>query len=173
MSFSLSDASIPVLTQMLSALHNVILKSSAHCAERKLDPTALLQDRLFPNMWTFTRQVNAATMWAANIAARLSGVEPPKLPEGDSFDDLKARVEAALAFVKSVDTAAIDKSAETVITFAAGPNTRKMKGKDYLLHQSLPNFYFHCATAYNLMRTNGVELSKRDFMGVPPGIIEG
>jgi hypothetical protein len=172
MSFSLSQACVPVITQMLTSLRHVVDSASTHCSEHKIDPAALLSARLFPNMWTFTKQVQAASTWGCNMAGRLANVDVPHFADDEkSFDDLKARLDRALAFIQSVDSAAIDASVERVITFTAGPNTRKLKGKDYLLHQSYPHFFFHCTTAYDILRTNGVQLAKRDFMGIPPGLI--
>jgi uncharacterized protein len=172
MSFSLSQATIPVITQMLTSLRHVVDCASAHCTENKIDPHALLTARLFPNMWTFTKQVQAASTWGCNMAGRLAQVDVPQFADDEkSFDELKARLDRSLAFIGSVDTAAIDASVDRVITFTAGPNTRKLRGKDYLLHQSYPHFFFHCTTAYDILRTNGVNLAKRDYMGLPPGLI--
>lgn len=171
MSFALSDACVPVISQMLTSLRHVVERAQQHCEENKIDPNALLSARLFPNMWSFTKQVQAASTWGCNMAGRLANVDVPKFADDETtFEALKARLDKALAFINSVDNATIDASVDRVITFTAGPNTRKLKGKDYLLHQSYPHFFFHCTTAYDILRTNGVQLAKRDFMGLLPGL---
>jgi hypothetical protein len=169
MSLSLNQATTPVLLQMLGGLSGLCDKASAHCAEKKIDPTALLTARLYPNMFTFQKQVQVATDWARNTAGRLAGVEVPKLPDDEkSFDDLKARIATATAFVQGIDGAAIDASADKEISWMAGPNKRAMQGVDFALHQALPQFFFHVTSAYAILRHNGVELAKRDFMGDVP-----
>jgi hypothetical protein len=125
-------------------------------------------------MYHFAKQVQVATSWCVNIPAMIAGVTAPKLPDdAASFEALKARIAAAIDYARSVDPAALDAGAERVLTFPAGAATRRMKGRDFLLHYSLPHFYFHCTTAYDILRHNGVPLAKRDFMGPVQGIIEG
>ena len=171
---ALSELSIPVVVQQLSGLSGVIDKASAFCAEKKCDPQALLTARFAPDMYDFAKQVRVASTWGVWIAGRLAGVEPLKFADDEkSFDELKARVSKAIDFAKSVDKAAIDAAADKVIAFQAGPNVRKFKGKDFLMHFALPHFFFHCTTAYDLIRHAGVPLAKRDFMGPVQGMIEG
>ena len=130
---------------------------------------ALLTARLYPSMYMFQKQVQVATDWARNTAGRLAGVDVPKLADDEaSFEDLKARIATAIAFVKSIDPAAIDAAADREISWKAGPNMRAMQGADFALHQALPQFFFHTTTAYAILRHNGVELAKRDFMGDVP-----
>ena len=146
---------------------------SAFCAEKKCDPQALLTARFAPDMYDFAKQVRVASTWGVWIAGRLAGVEPLKFADDEkSFDELKARVARAIEFAKSMDKAAIDAAADKVISFQAGPNVRKFKGKDFLMHFALPHFFFHCTTAYDLIRHAGVPLAKRDFMGPVQGMIE-
>ena len=171
MAFSLYQASVPVFEQMLTGLSGVLDKAAAYVEEKKIDPTALLNDRLFSNMFPFIRQVQVAADWAKNTSARLAGVEPPKFPDEEkSFAELKERIAKTLAFIKGLDHAAIDNAAEKQIVFPAGPAKRQMAGADFLLHQTMPHFFFHVTTAYDILRSNGLDLAKRDFMGPVPRV---
>lgn len=174
MSIALSELSIPVVVQMLSGLSGVIDKAAAYATEKKIDPQALLASRFAPDMYDFAKQVRVASTWGVWIAGRLAGVEPLKFADDEkTFEDLRARVAKAVAFAQSVDKKAIDDNAETVISFQAGPNVRKFKGKDFLMHFALPHFFFHCTTAYDVIRHAHVPLAKRDYMGPVQGMIEG
>lgn len=169
MPVSLYNASVPVMLQMLGALSRVIDKAAAHCADRKIEPAALLTARLYPNMYMFQKQVQVACDWARNTAGRLAGVDVPKIADDEkTFDDLKSRIARSIEFLKAVDAAAVDAGADRDVKWAAGPNTREMKGVDFVHHQALPQFFFHVTTAYDILRHNGVELAKRDFMGEVP-----
>ena len=166
MALSIYDVSVPTFQQLLGGLSGVIDKAAAHCAERKIEPSAVISARLFPNMYAFGRQVQAATDHAKNVVARLAGIEAPALPEAAAtFDDLKARVAKTLDFINSVKPEQMQgaESKDIEITRATGPTT--FSGRNYLFCFILPNFYFHVTTAYDILRTNGVELAKRDFMG--------
>ena len=174
MAFSLYDASIPVVARQLAGLSGVIDKAAAFVAERTIDERALVEARFAPDMYDFAKQVRVASMWGAVIAGKLSGTEAPALGDDEkTLADLKARVEKALAFAKSADRAAVDGSVDKVVSIQAGPNTRRYKAQDFLLHFAMPHFFFHCTTAYDLLRHSGVALAKRDFMGPPQGLIEG
>ncbi len=169
MTVSMYKISAPIFVQFLTSLSAVLDKAAAHCEAKKIEPAALLTARLFPDMFPFARQVRAATDHAVNSTARLAGAEPPALPTGDaSFGELKDRVEKAIAFVKTFTSAQIDGTEDKAIkiTFPSGA-TRDFTGQSLLLNNALPNFYFHCATAYDILRQCGVELGKRDFMGTP------
>lgn len=169
MAFSLYQASVPVFTQMLVGLQGVLDKAAAYAEEKKIDPAVLLEDRLFANMFPLVRQVQVASEWAKTTSARLAGVEPPQFANDEkSFADLKARIGRTVEFLNGLDAAAIDAAAEKEIVYPAGGGQRKMAGADFLLHQTLPNFFFHVTTAYDILRTNGVDLGKRDFMGPVP-----
>jgi len=171
MSLPLYQASIPVMLQMLGGLSGLCDKASAHCAEKKIDPSALLTARLFPNMYMFQKQVQVATDWVRNTAAMLSGVEAPKLANDEkTFDDLRARIASTVAFVNSIDPDQISAAEGREITWATSANTRVMMGEDFALHQALPQFFFHVTSAYAILRHNGVELAKRDFMGDVPRV---
>ncbi len=169
MPVSMHKISAPIFIQFLTALSAVLDKASAYCEAKKIDPSALLGMRLFPDMLPLSRQVRAATDHATNAMARLAGVEPPSLTSGEaSFAELKERIGQAIAFVKTFKPDQIDGSEEKPIkiTFPSGA-TRDFTGQSLLLNTSLPNFYFHCTTAYDILRHGGVELGKRDFMGTP------
>jgi hypothetical protein len=171
MSMPLYQAVVPVMLQMLGGLSGICDKGSAYCAEKKIDPSALLMARLYPNMYMFSKQVQVATDWARNTAAMLAGVEAPKLANDEkTFDDLRARIASAVAFVNSIDPAKIDAAQGREITWSTSSNTRVMVGEDFALHQALPQFFFHVTSAYAILRHNGVELAKRDFMGDVPRV---
>ena len=166
MTMSMYQASVPVFMQMLGALSAVLDKASAHTAARKIDPAALLQARLYPDMFPFTRQVQLACDFAKNSTARLAGVEAPKMPDDEkSFDELRARVAKTLAYLKTLKPEQIDGSEEREVTIPIAGQPTTFKGQRYLLGSALPNFFFHVTTAYDLLRHNGVEIGKRDFIG--------
>jgi hypothetical protein len=170
MSDSLHQATVPVYDQLLSALSTVIDKAIAHAEARKIDPAVLAAARLYPDMYPFWRQVQLACDHAKFGAGRLAGGEMPKFDDNlSTFEELKARIAATLDYIRGVDGAAINAGADRDITIPVGP-TRKLhfKGRDFLFHFSLPNFYFHAATAYDILRHNGVEIGKRDFIGAAP-----
>jgi uncharacterized protein len=163
---SLYTASVPVLRQILTSLSAILKKAEDHVGAKKLDPNALLQARLFPDMFPLVRQVQLATDFAKGAAARLGGVEVPRYEDVEQdFAGLRARLEKTLAFLDSVPREAIDAGAERDVTVGTGANQRQFKGHAYLLHYALPNFYFHATTAYDILRHNGVEIGKRDFIG--------
>ena len=171
MSLSLHQASMPLMLQMLGSLAGMCDKAAAHCADKKIDPQVLLTARLFPNMYAFQKQVQVATDWAGNTAAMLAGVDPQKSPhEEKTFDELRARIAATVAFIKGIDSAKIDAADGHEITWTTPSNTRVMMGEDFALHQSMPQFFFHVTSAYSILRHNGVELAKRDFMGDGPRV---
>lgn len=166
MTLSMHQASAPVFIQGLTGLVTVLDKAAAHVEARKLDPAALLQARLYPDMFPFARQVQIATDFAKGAVARLAGVEPPPYEDVEtSFAELKARVEATIAYLRSVEPAQVDGSEDRDITLVRRGETSVVKGRPYLLQQAVPNFYFHLTTAYAILRHNGVELGKRDFLG--------
>ena len=167
---SMSNASIPVFEIGLNALSALLDKAQAYSQARSIDPTVLLNTRLFPDMFALTRQVQSACDQAKNGAARLAGIDPPSFEDNEkTIAELKARVAKTIAFVKTLDAKKIDASADREITFPLGPNNKgHMKGADYLNHFALPNFYFHLTTAYDILRHCGVEIGKRDFLGAIP-----
>jgi hypothetical protein len=166
MSLSMYQASVPAFTHALGALDRIIDKAIAHCAARKIDPQALLTARLYPDMFPFARQVFVAADFAKNTPARLAGVEAPKYPDEEkTFEELKARLAKTIAYANGFTPARIDGSEEREITIPIGGNPRTFKGQQYLVGFALPNFYFHLTTAYAILRHNGVEIGKRDFLG--------
>ena len=149
MPFSMSQASLPVFEIGLNALLAVLDKAAAHIAAKKIDPPVLVGWRLAPDMFALGRQVQVACDQAKNGSARLAGVEPPKFDDTEAtLDQFKERITKTVAYLKTLDTKAIDSSSEREITFPLGPNKGQMKGADYLNHFVLPNFYFHLTAAY-------------------------
>lgn len=166
MTLSMYDASAPRFISTLRALDAILGKAEAHALTKKIDPTALLTARLFPDMFTFVRQVQIATDHAKGAVARLAGVEVPKYEDNEqSFDDLRARITKTIADIDSFQPEQINGSEERAIELKVGGHELAFKGMDYLIGFALPNFYFHVVTAYNILRHNGVEIGKRDFMG--------
>lgn len=166
MNLSMYDASVPVFRQMLGSLAAILAKAEAHAKEKKIEPAALLQARLFPDMFPLTRQVQVAADFAKGASARLAGVPVPSYEDTEqTFGELQARIAKTLAFIDSLPREAIAASAERDITTGSGANVRHFKGQPYLLHYALPHFYFHTTTAYAILRHNGVEVGKKDFIG--------
>ncbi len=166
MPLSLYQASVPVYEKLLNALADMLDKAAAHAKEAKYEPAALLNAHLFPDMWPLAKQVQQVASHARRGTARLAGLPIPNVSEASaSFDDLKGQIAETLAFLKSVDPAAVDAGEERDISFPVGTGTLNLKGTEYLLNFTLPNFYFHLTTAYNILRKNGVPLGKRDFLG--------
>ena len=167
MTLSLHAASVPVFTQLLGGLSDVLAKAAAHAAERRIEPDALLQSRLFPDMFPLLRQVQIACDFAKSVSARLAGAEVPAWEDSEkSFDELQARIRRTLDFIAGLDAAAFEGAAGREIVLRPGtPKERRLDGQAYLLAYGLPQFFFHVTTAYALLRHGGVEIGKRDFMG--------
>ncbi|WP_394681403.1 DUF1993 family protein [uncultured Comamonas sp.] len=167
MTSPLYTASIPVMQQMLRALSEVLKKAEDHATQRNIDPNALLQARLFPDMFPLVRQVQIASDFSKGIASRLAGAEVPSWPDTEtSFADLQALIAKALAHLESFPAAQFDLSESRDIVLRAGtPKEKKLTATAYLLHYGLPQFFFHVTTAYAILRHNGVEVGKRDYMG--------
>jgi uncharacterized protein len=165
-SMSMYQASVPLFKQTLGALAVMVDKAAAHCETKKIDPNAILAFRLFPDMFAFTRQIQVTCDSAKGAVARLAGVEIPKHDDTEaSFAELRARIEKTLAFIDSVPAASIDGSEDRPITIKLRSGTLEFTGMRYLVHFALPNFYFHATTTYNILRHNGVEVGKGDFLG--------
>ncbi|GAB2812599.1 DUF1993 domain-containing protein [Comamonas piscis] len=167
MTSPLYTASIPVMQQMLRALSDVLKKAEDHAAQRNIDPNALLQARLFPDMFPLVRQVQIASDFSKGIASRLAGAEVPSWPDTEtSFADLHALIAKALAHLESFQPEQFDLSESREIVLRPGtPKEKKLSASAYLLHYGLPQFFFHVTTAYAILRHNGVEVGKRDYMG--------
>jgi hypothetical protein len=167
---SMSQLSVQTFEIGLKALSAVLDKAQAFAEAKKIDPAVLLSWRLAPDMFPLVRQVQIAADQAKNGSARLASIDAPRFEDTETtIEQLKERVAKTLAFLKTVDGKAIDGSADKDLTFPLGPeNKGHMKGRDYLHHFVLPNFYFHLTTAYALLRSCGVDLGKRDYMGAIP-----
>jgi uncharacterized protein len=169
MTISMYKSSVPIFVQFLTSLSAVLDKAAAFAEAKKVEPSVLLNTRLAPDMFPLVRQVRAATDHAVNACGRLSGVEMPSFSNNEAtIPELKERIAKAIEFLKGLKPAQIDGSEdkEIKITFPSGA-VREFTGQSLLLNNSLPNFYFHCTTAYDILRHCGLELGKRDFMGTP------
>jgi hypothetical protein len=169
MTISMYKTSVPIFVQFLTSLSAVLDKAAAHAEAKKADPSVLLNARLALDMFPLARQVRAATDHAINACGRLAGVEMPSFSSNEaSIAELKDRIAKTIDFLKGLKPAQIDgtEDKEIKITFPSGA-TREFTGQSLLLTNSLPNFFFHCTTAYDILRHCGVELGKRDFMGTP------
>ena len=168
MTISMYRASAPVFLQHLPALSACLDKGAAFAAAKKTDPSVLLQSRLAMDMFPLVRQVQLVTDFAKGCMARLAGQEPPKYEDTETtIEQLKERIAKTMAFVKEFRPAQIDGSEERDISLTLGGQVRNFKGENYLLHFLLPNFFFHTTTAYAILRHNGVDLGKGDFMKGP------
>ena len=167
MTSAIYTASIPVFKQMLGGLSQVLAKAEAHAADKKIDPNALLQARLFPDMFPLLRQVQVASDFAKSVSARLAGVDVPKLEDNEqSFADLRARIATVLTFIEGLEPAKFDDAAtREIVTQAGTPKEKRFSGESYIFNYGLPHFFFHTTTAYNILRHNGVEVGKKDYIG--------
>ena len=166
MAMSMYKASIPVFQHMLKNLSHILDKGEKHAQDRKFDAANLTAYRLAPDMLPFTRQIQIACDAAKNGVARISGVEAPKFEDSEqTFTELKARIQKTLDYLAKVPASALDGTEDKEITFPIGREaTRTMKAQDYLLTWALPNFFFHITTAYAILRHNGVDLGKADYL---------
>lgn len=167
MTISLYAASIPVFKQMLNSLSEILHKSEAHAMAKSIDANALLQARLFPDMFPLIRQVQIAADFSRGVSARLAGVEVPKFDDDQqSFADLQELLGKTLDFIDSFSPEQIDGHEDReIITRPGTPKEKRFSGQAYLLSYGLPQFFFHVTTAYAILRHNGVEVGKRDYMG--------
>ncbi len=165
MTMSMSSASVPIFRAMLRNLGHILDKGLAHAQARKFDPQVLCTARLAPDMLPLARQIQIACDSAKNGVARISGVEAPKFEDNETtFEELKARIGKTLEWLETVPAAKLDGTEDKEVTFPVGKDTRTMKGEAYLKHWVLPNFFFHVTTAYAILRHNGVELGKADYL---------
>lgn len=167
MTISMYAASVPLLKQMLNSLGAVLNKAEAHAKEKKIDPTVLLQSRLFPDMFPLVRQVQIASDNAKGIAGRLAGVDVPSFADTEqTFEELHARIAKTLDFLNTIKPEQIDGSeAREVVVYKGSPYEMQFPGQNYLVHFGLPNFLFHVTTSYAILRHHGVALGKDDFIG--------
>jgi hypothetical protein len=166
MTISMSSASLPVFKSMLGNLSHILDKAQAHAEARKFDPTVLLQYRLAPDMLPFTRQVQIACDAAKNGVARISGTEAPKFEDNEAtFPELKARIQKTIDYLATMPTSSLDGTEDKDLTIPVGRDTtRTMKAETYLKQWALANFFFHITMAYAILRHNGVELGKSDYL---------
>lgn len=166
MPLSMSDVCVPALRQGLDALSAILQKAENHCEVRNIDAAVLLQARLFPDMLPLARQVQIAADFVKGTAGRLAGEDVPIYPDEEtSFEELRQRIARTLAYVATLGPERIDGSEKRTITLKIAGRDMSFEGQPYLIHFALPNFYFHLTTAYDILRHNGVELGKRDFIG--------
>jgi hypothetical protein len=162
------QASTPRFANLLRNLSVLLDKAEAHCAAKKIDPAALTTYRLFPDMFPLARQVQIACDSAKGAVARLAGVEIPKHEDTEqTFAELKQRIAKTIDFLESVPASKVDGTEEKEVVLQMRSGERRFKGMQYLLGHAYPNFYFHVTTAYNILRHNGVEVGKADFIGTP------
>lgn len=165
MTISMYQASVPVFVRMLRNLDLILDKGKTHAEARKVAPNVLPGLRLIADMLPLSKQVQIATDHAKGAVARLAGVDVPKYEDNEqTIEDLKARIARTIAFVESFRPEQVDGSEERDIAFTLGSHDLKFKGLEYLIGFALPNFYFHMVTAYNILRENGVDIGKRDFL---------
>ena len=161
------NISVPILIHNLNALSSILKKAEAHCAAKNLKPESLLNFQLFPDMFNFTKQVQLVSDFAKGPGARLSGTAVPSYADEEkTFEDLQGRIAKTISFLQSLDAKAFEGADTREVTVRISRTEEKtMTGREYFSYMALPNFYFHMATAYNILRHNGVEIGKGDFMG--------
>ena len=168
MTISMYQASVPRFVNILGNLSNILDKAQAHVDAKKIDQSALTTYRIFPDMLPMTKQVQIACDAAKGVVARLAGGEIPMFEDNEvTLADLKARVAKTIAYLQSVTPAQIDGTEEKAIVIKRGDKETHYKGMQFLLGHAVPNFYFHVTTTYNILRHNGVDIGKRDFLGNP------
>lgn len=166
MPLSMYQASAPRFAAMLKNLSAILDKAQAHCEAKKIDPQVMTAQRLFPDMFALARQVQIACDSAKGAVARLAGVEIPKHEDTEqTFEELKSRIAKTLAFMDTIKASQIDGTEDKNVVLKLRGKEVTFKGQPYLLGFAYPNFYFHVVTAYNILRHNGVELGKGDFLG--------
>jgi len=165
---SFYDATVPAFLQILGSLNGLLTKAEAHCEAKKIQPEVLLNARLYPDMLPLTKQVQIACDFAAKSCARLTQSEVPVVPDTEkTFAELKARIAKTIDYVKAFKPAQFEGAEARNVTFPVGPNnTMTLKGQQFLSGYAFPNFYFHATTTHGILRHNGVEIGKRDFLGV-------
>lgn len=166
MPITMYQVAFPAVIRTLNALSAILDKAAAHCEARKIDPSVLLKYRLYPDMLPLTSQIQIATDQAKGMAARLAGVPVPSFPDTEStIEELKARIAKTVDFVQSFSPEQFEGSEDREVTMKLRIAEHTFNGRDYAFGFVLPNFYFHAATAYDILRHAGVELGKLDFMG--------
>jgi hypothetical protein len=164
---SFYDASVPAFLQILGSLSGILTKAEAHCTTKNIQPDVLLGARLYPDMLPLSKQIQLASDFAAKACARLTQSEVPSTPDTEkTFEELKQRLANTIEYVKSFKPGQFEGADTRDVTFPVGPNnTITLKGQQFLSGFAFPNFYFHAATTHGILRHNGVEIGKRDFLG--------
>ncbi|WP_342247005.1 DUF1993 domain-containing protein [Pseudomonas sp. OTU5201] len=166
MSLSMYEASIPVLARMLGNLSNILKKAEANALARGIDPKVFIESRLAPDMYALARQVQIASDMAKGCAARLANVEVPSWADSETtFEELQARIAKTQAFIEGIDAAQLEGSESRTVVLKMRSGEISFSGRDYLLGFALPNFYFHITTTYAILRHNGVDVGKMDYLG--------
>jgi hypothetical protein len=166
MPISMYQASVPVLDKLLGNLSTILSKAAAWAETRKIDPSVLINARLAPDMFALARQVQIACDFAKGAPARLAGMEPPKFEDNETtFAELLARIEKTRKSMAGYSAAQIDGTEARQIKLKFGPQEMEFTGLVYLLNVVMPNFYFHYTMVYAILRHNGLELVKRDYLG--------
>jgi hypothetical protein len=165
---SFYDATVPAYLQILGSLSGLLTKAEAHCKAKNIAPEVLLGARLYPDMLPLTKQIQLACDFAAKGCARLTHSEVPSTPDTETtFDELKQRIAKTIGYVKAFTPAQFEGADAKDVTFPAGPNNSiTLKGQQFVSSFAFPNFYFHAATTHGILRHNGVEIGKRDFLGI-------
>jgi hypothetical protein len=167
MTIPMYTTSIPVFKQMLGGLADVLRKAEAHAEAKKIDPAVLLQSRLYPDMFNLLRQVQVASDFAKSVSARLAGLTPPTLEDKEqTFAELQTRIATVQSFIGGLsEDQFADAATREIVTQAGTPREKRFNGQSYLLNYGLPHFFFHVTTAYAILRHNGVEVGKKDYIG--------
>ena len=165
---SFYDATVPAFLQILGSLSGILTKAQAHCKAKNIAPEVLLGARLYPDMLPFSKQIQLVCDFAGKSCARLTHSEVPSTPDTEkTFEELKQRLAKTADYVKAFKPEQFEGGDAREVTFPIGPtNTLTLKGQQFLNNFAFPNFYFHAATAHGILRHNGVEIGKRDFLGV-------
>ncbi len=168
MTISIYDQTIPPISRALTSLAAIVAKAEAHADEQGIEHAALLNARLFPNMHGLIKQIQMASDTAKGGAARLAGVEIPSWKDDEtSFADVQARIQKTLDFLAGIESEAFEGADSRTVEMDSPGGSFKMDGKSHLLDFVVPNLYFHITTAYSILRHNGVEIGKRDYLGIP------
>jgi len=165
---SLHETAIPAFLQILGSLSGLLNKAEAYCKSKNVQPEVLLGARLYPDMLPLSRQIQLACDFSSKACARLTQSELPSVPDTEkTFEELRQRLARASDYIKAFTPAQFEGAENRDVTFPIGPErTMTLKGRQFLIHYAFPNFYFHATTAHGILRHNGVEIGKRDFMGV-------
>jgi hypothetical protein len=166
MKLSMYQASVPPITRALNNLAAILEKGAAHAETKKIDPAVLINSRLFPDMFPLAKQVQIASDIAKGGAARLAGAEPPAFEDNETtFAELAERLRKTVAYLETLKPEQIDGSEDKTVSWQTRSATKSMQGMPYLMNHVLPNVHFHVTTAYNILRHNGIEIGKQDFLG--------